>query len=125
MGYEESTHNEIAQNRLAMVELHRMTHNLVVAQGQELSEIRALITRHVEEEPQQIIAAVKAAFAEAFVDGDAAKHRIHHEKDTVHREKVAENIRKMMFNIYTAAAICTLSWIAFSLWEAFLRGPIK
>ena len=107
----------------------RRNDSLVLTLMQEIhTDVRAMnakMTAHIEEEPKVMADAIQRAMDNAFPDGDALGHRVIHEADIQRVKDRAEFWKKLVFEITKYGLFGVAGWVAYTLWIAFLKGPIK
>jgi hypothetical protein len=99
----------------ALLALIQSVHTDVKAFGKRLED-----QRH--EETLALAEAVADLMIKSFPEGDAAGHRLMHEKQMQALENRAEFWKKMLFEVSKYGLIGVVGWMAIKLWAAFVAG---
>jgi MoaA/NifB/PqqE/SkfB family radical SAM enzyme len=83
------------------------------------------LTKHIEDEVEDIAKAVKDIFVQSMPNEDAALHKQMHETEMQILKDRKEFWKKLLFELSKTGIVGVLGWMGYSLWVAFLSGPTK
>lgn len=109
----------------SIVTLVQLIHHDVKTVRANMGELSSKLDGHLKEENIQLAEAIANVLDKSFPQGDALGHKKHHELSIKAAEDRAAFWSKMRFELSRWGLIGFIGWVVYSLWKAFLLGPIK